>query len=188
MSEAVKDPGGAAGRDGDGPPDVQTGTLFEMLGNERRRHVIDCLREREAATSLDALADQVAARENDTSVEAVTDHERKRVYTSLQQTHLPKMDEAGVLDFEKGSGTVTPSDRLTEYTLHLDVAPAAGITMSAVYLGLSAVGVGLFLLALVGPGPLGRVPPLGLAAAVVGLFGAVAALSWYVRPDYETGR
>jgi predicted transcriptional regulator len=185
MSETLNDPGDAGDAE-NRADEVQTDTLFEVLGNERRRRVIDLLRERETATSLDTLADHVAARENGTTVEAVTDSERKRAYTSLQQTHLPKMDEAGILRFDKSEGTVAPSDRLTEYTLHLDVTPASGVTMSTIYLALSTVSVCLFLAVLLGPGFLGRLSPLGLAAAVVGLFGAVALLFWYLRPSHET--
>jgi predicted transcriptional regulator len=157
-------------------------TVFEMLGNERRRHVIDLLREEKAARSLDSLAKRVAARENDTTVDALAARERKRVYTSLQQTHLPKMDDAGILAFDKNSGTVTPSERLTEYTLHLDVASTSAITTSGVYLGLSVLGVGIFVLRLVGAPLVDQLPALGVAAVVVGLFGGTAAFVRYVHP------
>lgn len=50
--------------------------------------------------SLKRLAARIAAVENGTSVEDVTDEERQRVYISLYQTHLPKLEEAGIVSYD----------------------------------------------------------------------------------------
>lgn len=190
MSEVLEDSGGALQREEqpeeEQTAEIETDTLFEMLGNERRRYVIERLRELESQTSLSDLARYVAARENETTMDAVTDRETKRVYTSLQQTHLPRMDEARIIDFDKSNGNVSPSQRLTEYTLRLDVVSTSDITVSGVYLALSLASIGLFVLTAYGVGMLAQLPTLGLAAAVTCLFAGVAAVLRFVSPWYTS--
>lgn len=57
-------------------------------------------------TTLDWLAESVAAVENNKDVASVTGTERKRVYVSLYQLHLPKLDDYNVVDFSKQRKTV----------------------------------------------------------------------------------
>ena len=49
----------------------------------------------------------VASRENETTVEEVTDEERQRVYISLYQTHLPKLESAGLVQYDEEERNVT---------------------------------------------------------------------------------
>ncbi|TKX52849.1 hypothetical protein EXE45_18915, partial [Halorubrum sp. SP9] len=61
--------------------------LYDLLSNHRRRYVIHFCKQADDPITLSDLAEQVAAREQDKSVPELTSAERKRVYTSLQQTH-----------------------------------------------------------------------------------------------------
>ncbi|ODR81794.1 hypothetical protein BG842_01550 [Haladaptatus sp. W1] len=64
------------------------------------------------------LAEQVAAWENDTTVQALTSDERQRVYIPLYQSHLPKLDEEGIIDYDQSRGTVKRTklaDQLDRY-------------------------------------------------------------------------
>ncbi|WP_042663193.1 hypothetical protein [Haloferax sp. ATB1] len=74
--------------------------LFRILSNSRRRQILYFLHRAGEAISLKQLAAMVAARENGTAVEDVTDEERQRVYISLYQTHLPKLESAGLVDYD----------------------------------------------------------------------------------------
>lgn len=84
---------------------------FEILQNERRRFVLKCLSSSDGTVNLGTLADRIAAVENDTTVEAISSSERKRVYIALYQFHLPKMDRMGVIEYDKNRGdiAVTPN-------------------------------------------------------------------------------
>ncbi|WP_435064302.1 DUF7344 domain-containing protein [Halobaculum sp. EA56] len=107
---------GGTGRDGPPvgrPPDgrghdgLPLDVTFEILRNSRRRQVLEFLRGREDRTaSISELAEHVAAIENDTTVDRLNAQQRKRVYIGLYQSHLPKMDDAGVVDFEQSRGRV----------------------------------------------------------------------------------
>lgn len=87
-------------------------TLFDLLSSTRRRHVVRYLLRTEGEISFSELTDRVAALEAGTTVEALTDDERKPVYVSLRQTHLPRLDEAGVVRYDPDRGTVRPTPRL----------------------------------------------------------------------------
>lgn len=157
-------------------PSVERDNLFELLGNCRRRYVIEYFREHQGSATLDTLACHVAARENETVVEQVTAAERKRVYTSLQQTHLPRMDEAGAVTFDKERGVITPADHLAEFSLHLDVVSESDVPDSLVYLSLSVVSL-LLLAAVVADAPVvSSLSPFWWASAVLALFSGVAGV------------
>ena len=83
---------------------------FDLLSNHRRRRVLTNLMENDTAV-VGELAEHIASTENGKSVAALSSQERKRVYIALYQSHLPKMADAGVIDYDKNRGTVS----LTEH-------------------------------------------------------------------------
>lgn len=119
--------------------------IFDILKNHRRRLVIRYLSEISATTTLSDLAEHIAARENDKSEDALTSAERKRVYVCLYQCHLPKMNDAGLLEFEPDRGTVELADNVESFTRFLDFGdddPDADWPLY--YIGLSAIGGTVF--------------------------------------------
>jgi len=63
----------------------------------------------------------VAAWENDTTVQALTSDERQRAYIPLYQSHLPKLDEEGVIEYNKNRGIVKKTQLATELERYLSV-------------------------------------------------------------------
>jgi len=153
--------------------------VFEILKNSRRREVIHYLRDHDDGerVSLGELAEHVAAIENDTTTDALTSSQRKRVYVGLYQCHLPKMDDMGVVDFNQDRGHVAlapQSECLTEY---LDrPADDSGVQWYRYYGAISAVGIAIVGLSL-GVGLASSVV-LGLLGLVVGTFGFCSACHW----------
>nr|WP_231736988.1 hypothetical protein [Halobacterium sp. CBA1126] len=113
--------------------------LFDVLSNRRRRYAVHALEATDSAAEIGDVAEQVAAWEYGVDVEQVSYEERKRVYTALQQSHLPMMDDAGVVDFDKNRGTVEPTDALDDVEVYMDVVQGNEIPWSVYYLGLSGV-------------------------------------------------
>ena len=70
-------------------------TAFDLLATERRRHALYCLREADDPVPLLELADRIAEREADSPAD-----DRERIAVSLGQVHLPKLADAGVVDFD----------------------------------------------------------------------------------------
>lgn len=145
---------GARGRDG-GPTE---GEMFDVLSNRRRRFALHALNRSGETVEIGRLAEQIAAWENDVDVAAVTSGKRKRVYTALQQTHLPRMDEAGVVAFDKRAGTVRTTDAAADVDVYLDVVRGREIPWSAYYVGLSALCASILVALEVGVPPLTRFP------------------------------
>ncbi|NUC74360.1 hypothetical protein HTZ84_19025 [Haloterrigena sp. SYSU A558-1] len=153
--------------------DSDRGEIFDLLSNHRRRYAIHyCKREGEPVT-LGDLAEHVAAWELDKEVEEITSAERKRVYTSLQQTHLPTLERAEMIEFD--NRTIELTDEASELDVYLDVVPADSIPWGLYYLGLAAVGsivmAGLWLEVV----PTGAVSALGWSTLVFALF-AISAV------------
>lgn len=127
--------------------------VFELLSSPRRRYILYYLRQSREPVELTTLAEQVAAWENETDVDNITEQERKRVYVSLYQTHIPRLDEAGVIEYDKDSGMVSLASQAREIDNYLDsteetVSWQWGYLLlavaSAAVLGLTVVEVGFF--------------------------------------------
>lgn len=145
--------------------------VFEMLSNRRRRYVLHYLQASEE-TDLSTLAEQVAAWEHGLDVSELSADERKNVYTSLQQFHLPKLAETDIITFDKRSGHVELTDAASKLDIYLEVVDERDIPWSVYYLGFSLLGVTMVGPSLLGFGPLATVPAVGwtvflLAALVV---------------------
>lgn len=117
-------------------PRVSEDEIFTMLSNRRRRYVVHALSQDEADHDLGSLAEQVAAWEHEVDVGELSYKKRKRTYTALQQTHLPKMDDVGLIEFDKHRGEVSPTESLAEVDVYLEVVSGNDIPWSKYYLGL----------------------------------------------------
>ena len=106
------------------PVGVDQDLVFDILKNRRRRQVLRYLMEIDGSASISDLAEQLAAWENDVPKGDITYKQRKRVYISLHQTHLPKLDDASVVDYDSRSGMVSITDGIEPYRVHLDLDPA----------------------------------------------------------------
>jgi hypothetical protein len=118
--------------------------VFDILKNSRRRLVLQHLVDGSGTTTLSELSQQIAAEENEKPVNALTSAERKRVYVGLYQGHLPRLDEANVVEFDDDRGTVTVGDNLEQVTRHLDGAIDVESGHWAYYLSVSAIGGAAF--------------------------------------------
>ena len=74
--------------------------LFDIFSNSRRRRTVQFLKRQNGSCDLAPLVEQVAAWENDTEPENVTRAQRRRVYISLYQTHLPMLEDHGIVDWD----------------------------------------------------------------------------------------
>ncbi|QLG50073.1 DUF7344 domain-containing protein [Natrinema halophilum] len=154
-------------------------TLFHLLESRRRRWTIRYLKQRGGRADIGDLAEQIAAWENETSTDRVSSQQRKRAYTALQQRHVPRLDKAGVVDFDRNRGTVEVTDRMQELDVYLEVVPKRDIPWSTYYLGLGIVSCTWVGLMAVVQSPFESAPDLGWAALIGFLFTASAAVHTY---------
>lgn len=160
--------------------------LFDVFSNARRRRAVQYLKRQGGTCDLAPLVEQVAAWENDTAPDDVTRTQRRRVYISLYQTHLPMLEDHGIVDWDPDGHEIEllPSEERFEPYLdrHLEnQRPWHRLYAAATAVGL--VGLGLSWLA-VGPLTAGLAPIVALALCLVVLVLA-AAQHASRRPDVD---
>lgn len=85
------------------PPD----RILAAVANDHRRAILDSLTSAsERALDYDTLVDRVADRLREEGTEQASDEHRQRVRITLHHTHLPKLKEIRVIDYEAETGHV----------------------------------------------------------------------------------
>jgi hypothetical protein len=142
--------------------------VYDILRNERRRHVLRYLVDDGDASTIADIADHIAEIESGES--PPPSDTRQSVYVSLHQTHLPKLDGLGVVEYDREERTVRLLEGADEVLRRLEGPTDADATPLAWVFGVAVVGfvvaVGALLAA---PGLAG-----GLGAAALGVVTAVA--------------
>lgn len=105
------------------PPKPDRDEIFEILRASRRREVLRYLDAHGGEAKIGAIAEYVAATENDVDRRDVTYAQRKRAYVGLYQAHLPKMADVGVVRWNKERGFVELRDAAWWLLAHLYFEP-----------------------------------------------------------------
>lgn len=140
--------------------------IHSALSNTRRILILKLLR---AAAGREMrvreLADRIA--EMETDVSPPPRNLRKSVYVTLIQSHLPKLDDFGIVDYDDQAKTVALARRSEEVWVYLETVPKYGISWSEFYLGTACLG-GLLLLATeIGVPLIAGVSPTGWATVIL---------------------
>lgn len=107
-----------AGGDGEA---VDAEVLFSILSSERRRYALSCLQRYRNPMALADLAEEVALLESDkATVAEIPAEDVKTVYMMLYHTHIPKLVDADVVDYDQATDSV----RLTADLDSLDLDDA----------------------------------------------------------------
>ena len=163
---------------------VNRDETFALLSNHRRRYALHYCKHRDEPVTLSDLAEQVAAWEHDKSVDEITSSERKRTYTSLQQTHLPAMEDAGVIEWDDEVELTPAAERLNVYK---DVVPEESVSWGVYYLWLSVIGGVVLAFAWFDLVPVSA-PDIVWAGLVVAAFAVSAAVHVYRNHQTKLGR
>lgn len=78
----------------------------DVVTDQRRRNVLQCLDGRDDGLALADLANDVAALERETNRDDVAPAFVERVYVSLYHCHVPKLAEAGVVEYRADRNVV----------------------------------------------------------------------------------
>lgn len=93
----------AAGRD----RQISVDTILSAVGNEYRRAILATLHSASNETlEYDVLVEGVADRVGDDDSGREPDEHRRRIQIELHHTHLPKLAEARMVDYEAEPGLV----------------------------------------------------------------------------------
>ncbi|MEF8937844.1 MAG: hypothetical protein V5A32_07810 [Halovenus sp.] len=161
---------------------------FDLLSNHRRRYVLHYLQQNGDTATLSDLAEQIAAWENGIEITDLTYDQRKRVYTSLQQVHLPRMDDAHVIEFDDREGSIEIGPAADNLDIYLEIVEGGDIPWSYLYLGLALINtvvVGAFA---AGLWPVAALPGLGVPIFVTTSFLVTSVVHLYItRTEMRLG-
>jgi hypothetical protein len=166
---------------------LSKGEIFDVLQNQRRRYVLQYLERVDEPVALSDLAVQVAAWEYQTTVEEVTNDQKKRVYTTLQQTHLDRMEEAGIVEYDAEENLIRRTPHTEELTVYLEIVPDKEFPWREYYLSLGAISCAVVAALWTGLFPLTLLEPLEWATVIAVTFTASAAYHTYSGADMTLG-
>lgn len=112
--------------------------IHHVLSNQRRRMLLELLLQNGGEMDARDISERLAEAESGTS--PAPRKSRQSVYVSLQQTHLPKLDSLGIVDFNEQSKNVKIEedfDQISEYLTH----SSKSTSWSGLYLLLSLIGI-----------------------------------------------
>lgn len=101
--------------------------VFGLLSSGRRRRLLYRLDGARVVT-VEELAAHVAAEDLGVPVAEVGDEHRERVEAELLANHLPRLEDAGVLEYDRRSGDVVPADRIDDLRPYLERAREQELT------------------------------------------------------------
>lgn len=157
--------------------ELSTDRMFHLLQNERRRLTLEYLQGTEGVVDMRDIVENVAAVEYDTEVEQLSSTERQRVYIALYQSHLPKLADSGVIEYDQSRGWVKRTelaDALDPYLTperSTDRSESKESSWGRYYLSAGAIAAALLAAAWVGlfPGVSGFAIAVLVVAGFVGL-------------------
>lgn len=144
--------------------------LYGVFANRRRRYALHYLQQADGPVDFGEMAEQVAAWEYGKPRGEVTSDERKYVYSALQQGHLPKMHDVGLIEFYKRDGTVEPTAVLDEIDVYAEAVENGNVPWGFYFSGLSAVHSVLLLLVGLNVAPLTAISDFEWALLFVSSF------------------
>lgn len=97
---------------GETEPDLQNVDIHDVLSNERRQLTLRILAEIGESLTTRELSERVA--EHETGERPPPRNIRQSAYVSLQQTHLPKLDRLGIIDYDTTAKRVTLTEQAEE--------------------------------------------------------------------------
>lgn len=169
------------GERGSADDELDAGEIHDVLRNDRRRLTLEALREAGGESTVRDLSEMVAARE--TGKEPPPRDKRQSVYVSLHQTHLPKLDELGIVQYDADNNDVRLGEKVKEVEVYMEVVPEYGLSWAEAYLGLACLGLLVTIADLTGvPG----ISSMRLTYLAVGFFGLqLAAATYHVYSHQE---
>jgi DNA-binding transcriptional ArsR family regulator len=153
--------------------------VYAILANERRRRALEQLGSAGGAVTVHELSTLVAGRE--TGESPPPKRSRESVYTSLVQTHLPKLAELGVIEYDRETQTIELSRHARDVALYTEIVAKGGVTWSELYRALGVASLTVVLAALLGAPLVSAVDPILWTSLFLAGFAAAGAYQLWVN-------
>jgi len=158
--------------------EISQDLAYDLLSSSRRRFVISTLRSENGSMELNELSERLAAWENDTPVEDLTDQQIKRIYVSLYQTHIPKLSEAGVVSYDQDTGQISLEHTVQHLNLYIPSEGRSTVPWLHLYLGLAVVGLVFFTGSILVGDPVLGIDTTMVGVAILITYGVLSAAQY----------
>jgi hypothetical protein len=158
---------------------VSEGVVHDILRNDRRRNAIKYLQENVGEAELRDLSEAIA--EMETGESPPPRNIRDSVYNSLHQSHLPKLDQKGFIDYDRDRKTIELTDRVRHLDVYMEVVNRYGVTWASYYRGLATVALFVIVLTQIDVPVLASVDPLLVASVFLGGVAVSTAVQLWSR-------
>jgi len=118
---------------------IDTKQIHDVLRNDRRRLTLQYLKQRLEPVDVRELSEHIA--ELEVGESPPPRDARQSVYNTLSQTHLPKLEKLGFVDFDRDRNLVTLRETAREIDVYMNVITPLGITWESYYQMLGVVGL-----------------------------------------------
>jgi uncharacterized membrane protein YciS (DUF1049 family) len=116
---------------------MERSDVYDIVQNPRRRALLQVLNELGGNGCLREVVFRIARMESGDNYDKKL---IKSVQVSLLQTHLPKLQNAGIIDYDETTGNLRLIQIPPELRYHLEVIPKGDVSWSTYYFILSLVG------------------------------------------------
>lgn len=130
-----------------GGPDLETTEVHEALSNRRRLLVLEYMAEPGGPRNARSLAEAIAI--DETGEDPPPSNVQKSVYVALHQTHLPKLEDLGFIEYDERDKTVVLRTRGEVLNGYLEKVPKYGLPWSEYFVAVSLIGLLLIMAAAV---------------------------------------
>ena len=146
---------------------LEESEIFHILGNDRRRAIVQLLATEQDRIDVSDVASQIAEGESETT--PVPNNLYKSVYVSLQQTHLPQLEEDDVVAYDSEGKTIQPGPHFDDVLQYIDGDHDDGRDILWLHLGICLLGLVVIALAGVNLPVISSVDPtlVGILALLV---------------------
>lgn len=158
--------------------------VFGVLKVERRRFVLGYLHSADRTVTISELAEALAERESD--AETYNHQDRKRMYVSLYQAHLPKMDDLGIVAWDSREGNVRLAEAFEQVEPYLFDRRNPQLRWHRVYLGAGLLGIGVAGSAQLWWASVLSIPDMVLFSGLLGFYGALLGVHLLFRLKKRT--
>ena len=100
-------------------PNLSPTEIFSLLSNDERRYALHYLSTQVGAISLGEVAEQIAIRDHEP-----TKDRYERAYVGLIHIHVPKLENAGVVEYQPNDETIALSGSFDALLPYLNLAEA----------------------------------------------------------------
>lgn len=159
--------------------------VYTVLSNRRRRETLQTLLRSQDEVTVRELSEIIAAKE--AGERPAPRNVRESVYVSLHQTHLPTLDEHGLVEYDKDRKVVRSNGRARDVGPYLDVRTAFGVSWVGIYQWLGILGLCVMVAAVADVPLFGILPPLLVGSGFLGLFALASGIRlWRARGEILT--